>query len=254
MQAHLIRNKNLFEEHLVNLEDIDLVSNQLNDRGLVTFENIDSKDQLISTSKHFGEIFLHRDSDVNGVTHVVNKGDLDEKVGYQGLTSAGLNLHTDRSGVSIPPELLVFYCNTPATHGGETILVDGKDVYYNLRKEYPGILNLILKENSVLFGNGNDNVSSSIFNFIGIDRLQVRFRYDELGFYSSSIISIMPLFLEVLERCSSSFKLRKNQGYIIKNDRFLHGRTPFSGPREMYRILLTLDKKINNMIEKGFLV
>jgi alpha-ketoglutarate-dependent taurine dioxygenase len=253
MQAQLVR-KTFFEKYLVNLEDVAEVSSQLDEHGLVTFENIESKNQLISISKQLGEVFFHRDSDVDGVTHVVNKGDLDEKIGFKGLTSAGLNLHSDRSGVTNPPELLVFYCNTPASQGGENILVDGKDIYYKLKKEYPGVLSLILKENSVVFGGSDDNVSASIFKFIDTDRLQIRFRYDELGFYSSSIISKMPLFLEIMESCCSSFKLDQNQGYIIKNDRWLHGRTTFSGPREMYRILLSLNSEINDNIKKGFLV
>ncbi len=254
MQTQIVRNKTFFEKNLVNLEDVDVVSKQLNEYGLVTFENIKSKDQLISISKQLGVVFLHRDSDADGITHVVNKGGLDEKVGFKGLTSAGLNLHTDRSGVTNPPELLVFYCNTPATQGGETILADGKEIYNKLKEEYPGVLSLILRENSVVFGGSDDNVSASIFKFINTDRLQIRFRYDELGFYSSSIISIMPLFLEIMESCCSSFKLEQNQGYIIKNDRWLHGRTTFSGPREMYRILLSLNSEINDNIKKGFVV
>ncbi|WP_111292544.1 TauD/TfdA family dioxygenase [Bacillus safensis] len=254
MKGNTIKNATFFEKNLVDVKDIHAVTKQINKNGIVTFENINSKNELLNISKNLGEVYFHRDSDVDGVTHVINKEGLDDMVGFKGLTSAELNLHTDRSGVEKPPELLLFYCKVPARQGGETLLVNGKDIYYKLKKDYPGILNLISKENSVVYGGGNNNFNTSIFQFTDEGRIQIRFRYDELGYYSSSIISIMPLFHELLDSYCISFQLKKHQGYIIKNDQWLHGRTTFSGKREMYRILLSLNRKVNDCIKKGFIV
>ena len=46
-----------------------------------------------------------------------------------------------------------------------------------------------------------------------------------------------------------TFKLKKNQGYIINNGRFFHSRKGFSSDREMWRLLLD----DNFMAHRGFL-
>ncbi|WP_416332450.1 TauD/TfdA family dioxygenase [Laceyella tengchongensis] len=52
--------------------------------------------------------------------------------GYSAFTTGSLSLHTDRSGVENPPDLLVFYCIEPAEQGGESLFADGRLVYHHL--------------------------------------------------------------------------------------------------------------------------
>lgn len=69
----------------------------------------------------------------------------------------------------------------------------------------------------------------------------LRFRYDSLGYYTAPVCTVLPIFLNLLERHTISFTLQKQQGYILQNGRWLHGRTAFRGEREMYRVLVCTD-------------
>jgi alpha-ketoglutarate-dependent taurine dioxygenase len=252
----LLKGNSIFEQYYL---DFDLASSKaklierLNKEGLVTFDGIESSNQLLSISNELGKIFMHRDSDANGITHVVNKKTYNQKAGYQGLTSHSLKLHTDRSSIANPPEILVFYCKRQAEQGGESILMDGKVLYDTLKNEYPAILEEISKPNAILYGSDGNYFSGSIFDELSSNNnIRMRFRYDSLGFYTSSIISKLPVFLELIDRHSFSFTLKENQGYIIRNDRWLHGRNEFIGEREMYRILVNINKEINDQLQPGF--
>jgi hypothetical protein len=59
--------------------------------------------------------------------------------GLLGFSRKTLDLHTDCSAVSAPPDLIVNYCSQAASTGGETLLVDMKEVYEELLQGWPGV-------------------------------------------------------------------------------------------------------------------
>ncbi|MDL1912998.1 MAG: hypothetical protein FDW93_00505 [Bergeyella sp.] len=77
----------------------------------------------------------------------------------------------------------------------------------------------------------------------------LRFRNDKFGYFNTELNDLLHVFYELIEKYKIVFKMKKNQGYIINNGRFLHGRTEFIGFREMWRILA-----FDNFLKyKGFL-
>lgn len=205
--------------------------------GLVTFDSIQSCGELLQLCRRIGTIVKHRDADETGLTRIVKRSDMQSGEGYQAFTSSHLTLHTDGSSIAEPPTLVVLWCERPAAEGGASLFVDGKQLYQVLASDYPQVLETLSTPNSALFAGAEPQVYSSIFSKVADGSICVRFRYDGLGYYAAHVCSVLPTFLELLERHTLAFPLQKQQGYILQNGRWLHGRTAFRGEREMYRVL-----------------
>ncbi|QUL57072.1 TauD/TfdA family dioxygenase [Paenibacillus tritici] len=234
----------LFNKYFVDITQAALVENisrKLDRFGLVTFENIHSREQLINFAEKFGAIFMHRDSDADGITVVNDRGYEEITAGYEGLSNAELTLHTDRSGEKSPPELMFFVCKKQALVGGETFLVDGKEVLDIMSKEYQSEYHQILENKSVIFGGADELYCGSMINRLSNGNYSIRFRFDELGYFSSNTYNAVKRLLQVMKERAFKLRLKENQGYLIKNDRILHGRTNFQGEREMHRLLVCLN-------------
>jgi alpha-ketoglutarate-dependent taurine dioxygenase len=209
--------------------------------GLLTFDGIQSCGELLQLCSRLGTIVKHRDADEAGLTRITKRSDLEAREGYQAFTSAHLTLHTDGSSIAEPPTLVVLWCERPAAEGGMSLFVDGKQLYQVLANEYPQVLETLSTPNSALFAGAEPPVYGSIFSIGADGSICVRFRYDGLGYYAAPACSVLPIFLELLERHTLAFPLQKQQGYILQNGRWLHGRTAFRGEREMCRVLVRID-------------
>lgn len=122
--------------------------------------------------------------------------------------------------------------------------MDGKKVYDILDNSFPDVLEELSAPGSVAFGGDKIPLVGSIFNHLPNDNIYIRFRYDNLVYFSPRVLNVIDTFLNVLKANCFSFQLCENQGYIVKNGQWLHGRKSFIGSREMYRILLN----INDMV------
>ncbi|MRG29741.1 TauD/TfdA family dioxygenase [Laceyella tengchongensis] len=78
----------------------------------------------------------------------------------------------------------------------------------------------------------------SVFEKIDGGKIRLRFRADDLGYFSTQTALNLRKVLMEMDKFMFSIKLKKNQGYIINNGRWLHGRTEFLGSRKMMRILV----------------
>jgi alpha-ketoglutarate-dependent taurine dioxygenase len=246
---------NLFYAHRVDVEkqgfEKDLKA-ALSSNGLVTFEKALTKKELVEFSKYMGDIYFHRDSDGDGVTSISAVEENEGKEGYLGLSSSELTLHTDRSGVKNPPGLLVFYCEKNADEGGDSLLLDGKKLYEELEKYHPKVVNILSEPGTTIFG-GSEPILGSIFTKLTNGNISIRFRHDNIIFHSKKAWQVLPTLITYLERLQITFRLKENQGYIIKNDQWLHGRTSFKGVRQMYRILLDpFEKEKIGQLAPGF--
>jgi len=209
--------------------------------GLVTFDTIQSTRELLQFCTRLGAIVKHRDADKDGLTRIVKRLDFQPAEGYQAFTASHLTLHTDGSSTPAPATLVVLWCAQPAEEGGVSLFVDGKLLYRVLAKEYPHVLQALTAPNSALFAGSEAPLYSSVFSTLPDGSICLRFRYDSLVYYTAPVCTVLSIFLNLLERHTISFTLQKQQGYILQNGRWLHGRTAFRGEREMYRVLVCTD-------------
>src|SRR5919201_359524 len=89
--------------------------------GLITFV-CPGEEEFVRAAREAGEIMLHRDSDERGVTRVRLTPGRDPTRDI-GLTTATLDLHSDRPATQRPPQVLLLWCRAAAGTGGESILV-----------------------------------------------------------------------------------------------------------------------------------
>ncbi|MBA2679309.1 MAG: TauD/TfdA family dioxygenase [Ktedonobacteraceae bacterium] len=214
------------------------IAHDLARNGMITFDAIQSKEDLLHLCRRLGAIVKHRDADETGLTHIVKREDIQFIKGYQAFTNSHLTLHTDGSSVPDPATLVVLWCVQPAEEGGISLFVDGKLLYQVLAKEHPLVLTTLTTPHSAIFAGAKAPLYSSVFSMPESGTVCIRFRYDGLGYYIAPACKVLPTFLELLNHYKISFSLCKHQGYIIHNKRWLHGRTAFCGEREMYRVLI----------------
>lgn len=231
------------------LQNISQMQSLIASNGIAFFEEDFNQEQFIEFGKKFGEIYLHRDSITNGITvvkSVINKENVDS--GFYGLTSSSLFPHTDRSSLDEPPNILALYCKNQSGEGGESTLVDIKDVIEEMSKHSDIENHPIFEMNSAIFDDGKTSHKGSIIEKVKDGSYYLRFRNDEFGYFNSKIFPSIKMFQETVLNKKVTVKLNDGQGFIINNGRFLHGRNEFNGNREMWRLLLS----DNFMQHKGF--
>src|SRR6266540_2301404 len=118
---------NIKEEHAE-----EQIAHALEQSGILTFDTIESTEDLLHFCSMLGTIVKHRDADNVGLTRIMKRSDIQFIDGYQAFTSARLTLHTDGSSVPDPATLMVLWCAQPAEEGGMSLFVDGKQIYQTL--------------------------------------------------------------------------------------------------------------------------
>src|SRR5260221_7501409 len=86
--------------------------------GMVTFDAIGSRGELLRLCNRLGTIMKHRDADEAGLTRIAKRPDTLHGEGYQAFTASHLTLHTDGSSTPEPETMVVLWCVRPATEGG----------------------------------------------------------------------------------------------------------------------------------------
>lgn len=234
-----------FDQHYVDTRTdgtLDQVAQVLEHHGMFVFDGIGSREDLVRFASTLGEIFVHKDSDSDGITRVAHTQSQDDTAWSPGLTSRALALHTDSSGIADPPTLMLLYCNEQAGEGGDTVLADTKAVYEDLSRRVPATLKALRADDSAVFMGDHEPYASSVYEGLPESEVRVRFRYDARGYFAPDVFEALPSFLDSVEKHSVSFGLEPGQGYVVHNGRWLHGRTQFRGEREMYRILINNDQ------------
>ncbi|ACU35235.1 TauD/TfdA family dioxygenase [Actinosynnema mirum] len=202
--------------------------------GLAVVDSIGSAENLLRIARSIATIVPHRDSALNGVTTLVDLGKA-ESIGFEGFSCRALEPHTDRSGVSNPPVLLMLACARPGTTGGECTLIDGQAVYADLAETAPGALDALCSPRSVLFGGASGHIGA-IFSPARGGLVSVRLRTDDLVQFSPAVERRLPALREAIERHTLELPLEEGQGYFLNNARWLHGRRAFTGHRVVHRV------------------
>ena len=232
-----------FSDYYVDLSDPaahQLMISRLTELGIFTFAvpTPKARQELLQLALKLGKIHRHAHSDADGVTVILPMEEITDLPGLLGFSRHTLDLHTDCTALPVPPDLIVNHCGQAAIKGGETLLVDMKEVYEELLHSWPGVAQDLSGPGSMIFGFGRGRYAGSVFEHVGNNRILCRFRADGAGFSDVRIGTSMQILMDLLERYCVKLKLESGQGYVINNGRWLHGRSSFVGHREFMRILV----------------
>ncbi|WP_182877716.1 hypothetical protein [Microbispora sp. H10670] len=167
-----------------------------------------------------------------------------------GFTCGSLSLHTDRAQAIAPPTILgCLYLRTSCT-GGESLLLDGKELVRTADERSQ----LAESAHVVLRSRGRPWLPIIELAKDG-RRCRVRYRDDQLARPHAATKSARPLLTTISGelRAPSVRLFEPGQGYLIHNQRFLHGRASFTGRRTALRILATVAQSSEYAhINRGF--
>jgi alpha-ketoglutarate-dependent taurine dioxygenase len=221
--------------HFIGELPVPDLETRINDAdGLLTFQCRD-ENIVLQAARGVGEVMLHPDGDARGVTPIrLTEGRIDV-----GLTTGELMAHTDRPATEVPPRYLVLWCKRSSESGGETVAYRGSDVLHYLEENDPATLAAVTSPHAVIFRTGQYQHIGPIIRVERGEVVEVRLRFDHLIHFSWDVAQRLPAFLVALAAVARRFTLQTGQGYIIDNRIWFHGRTSYTGEREMSRIMVT---------------
>lgn len=209
----------------------------LTTHGITIFHGGAERDDLLCTARSLIRIRTHRDSDSNGVTTIAQRpAPNDGRTSVAGFTDRELWPHTEGSAVCRPPRVLMLACLRPAQTGGRSHLVDGRDLYDEIARTEPAMLAALSQPRSAYFGGGSGHLGA-VFEQTTEGRIAVRLRLDELARFAPMLTPSIDRLRALVHQHTIPIDLREGHGYILLNDRWLHGRTRFNGNRMMLRII-----------------
>ena len=118
--------------------------------------------------------------------------------------------------------------------GGESLFVDGSKVIEAVKAHHNTLYELLTnsKHSSSKADNGTFQARPIYDEKTGI----FRFRFDDGIQLSNSLTDRFSDLRQLVYDHAYAITLKPGQSYLVDNHRFLHGRTSFTGPRELLRI------------------
>lgn len=227
----------IFQTHYIDIRDPAQqahIAARLRDKGMVTFSGITSRAVLVTVAQRLMDIRPHRDAGPDGVTVISGTGVAAS--GYAAFTDAELIPHTDGSSVPDPPGLLLLACLQPADQGGATRVADGARIVATLARQYPAALRSLASQRAAFFGTA-DGYLGPVCESAGPGRTRIRLRLDDLAWFSADAAAAIPALRAAITQHLETFRLRRGEGVLLSNTRWLHGRDCYTGHRLMLRIL-----------------
>jgi hypothetical protein len=200
--------------------------------GIALLNGVTAPVDLLTLADAIGTVVPHRDSRPDGVTVIEDRGETGTALA--GFSCRGLSPHTDRSSVERPPGLVLAVCSREPAAGGEFVLVDGQMVYDELAATDLAALDALCAPRSALFGGADGHLGSVFSSLCGV--VAIRLRLDGLVRFAPTVTPHLPALRGAIDQHTSMLPLRAGTGYVINNQRWLHGRCPFQGPRVLYRV------------------
>jgi alpha-ketoglutarate-dependent taurine dioxygenase len=205
--------------------------------GITIFKGGTERDNLLCAARSLIRIRTHRDSDSDGVTTITQRPAAEcAKTSLAGFTDRELWPHTEGSAVLRPPRVLMLACLRPAQSGGRSSLVDGRALYDEIARTEPAMLSALSTPRSAYFGGGSGHLGA-VFEQTTDGRIAVRLRLDELARFAPMLMPSIDRLRALIQQQTIAVDLREGQGFFLLNDRWLHGRTRFTGNRLMLRII-----------------
>jgi Taurine catabolism dioxygenase TauD, TfdA family len=230
-------------------ESLSQVADTLRQQGIVMLSGLTDRATLLRSGRSLMTISLHRDSDSEGVTTIERR--FSTAIGsLSGFTDRELVPHTDGSAVAEPPRILMLACVRRPRSGGQVVLVDGCGLYQEIAESDPPMLDALRAPRSAYFGGGSGHLSS-VFQDLGGHRVAVRLRFDNLIRFSPAASLYVGKLRELVRERAITLDLAVGEGYVLLNDRWLHGRRRFVGDRAMLRLIG--DPSPEHQVAPGFL-
>jgi hypothetical protein len=205
--------------------------------GFATF-HCDTEDTFLQAAHDYAEILPHRDADPRGITHLHNRPGLGPERGI-GFTQHTLLPHTDRPAAPTPPRVLLLWCRTASTHGGEATVLRAQDLANRLHQLDPTALHAFTAPDAAIFRTGNEEKTGPILTITNGTVTEVRLRFDPHVYFAADAAHALPTLHTALQQTERTFPLTPGKGYAIRNDLWLHGRRAYTGNRETLRIMLS---------------
>jgi hypothetical protein len=238
-----------FDEYRVELDVASIVA-ALTSRGLALFDGYPNRHDLKSVAEALGKIHLHRDSDKEGFTVLEPKNAPSSR--KAGFTAKGLFPHTDSSGEERPPDIIVFCCEQRAGFGGESLFVDGREIFLELRRAEASLLSILTRPDAAMFLSDLGYVPKPIIDQDRFGRFAFRFRLDDLSLFSEPLTYKLPDLVDLIRHSTMSLRLRDGEGFILNNGWWLHGRTGFRGYRRAVRLLVDTVDRAGHDVQRAF--
>ncbi|KAJ7662804.1 hypothetical protein DFH06DRAFT_1268739 [Mycena polygramma] len=223
-----------------DLDDLDTIRKTFYKDGIAYVRDVDEA-KLVALGNQLGSIVKPRNETCKGtgVSNIRFAPGLEGK----GYSSQELFFHTDRSGWDLPPRLLITTLKVKSTSGGHSMLVDGQALLMHLRLHEPFLYGLITspKYSSFRSDDGSFTPRPLFDETTGIFRL----RFDDGVQLSATLIENWAKFRAAIYAHSFAIALSEGQSYLVDNHRFLHGRTSFTGHRELLRVLAVPAKVVS---------
>ncbi|MFI9555368.1 TauD/TfdA family dioxygenase [Nonomuraea endophytica] len=215
--------------------DLATVNALLQRDGLVMFEGIQGRADVVRLARRLVVPWQHRDAEPDGVTVISDRGAMAEQPGFAGFGAGELSPHTESSALAVPPRMLLLMCGSPAARGGESLVVDGAAVYRDL-SSVPDVIARLRQPRSVQFAPGR---WESVFTNTADGNMALRLRLDGLAHFTEPVQAVLPTLLGAIRRHQRLLPLKTGEGFLLDNRRMLHGRRSFTGQsaRVMYRVL-----------------
>lgn len=227
-----------------------LINQRIEHDGIFLFAGIKNQRDFQEMFKMIAERQPHPDDDDSGFTRIYPEARLVS--GTLGVrTNQTLGAHTDGSAVVQPPLLVATYLAQPAIRGGDALLLDGHRLVRRFRSANPRAFAILCESDVLMFG--REKLPAPVFSADG-GYIKLRCRSDGLLTPRDQHANAAYLALQtMIDDDAVRVPLIAGSGYIAQNNRWLHGRTRFTGHRLMYRGLGNpLDQRVYARIASGF--
>lgn len=221
------------------------ITSKLSVTGFAALQGVSDRERFLEVCNEIGTPFVHPDSSQDAITVLKYDKLKADAIGKSGFSTQHLELHTDRSTEQKPPSYIAMLYKSNSGSGGDALYVDGHDLYEELEQNSPAVLDWCLSPNAVEYNDGKLMYKGAIFNQLPNGKYQMRFRVDGCGFYNFSSMPYLNILLSTANKLAKIFRPKDNDMVIMDNYRWLHGRTKFSGNREVWRLLLNANNESN---------
>lgn len=220
-----------------DLERVSELRQEVEQLGIIRFA-VSSRAELVEFSNQFGRLLDHRDADEDFVTVVKHVPELAGRAGYDALETGPLKPHTDGSGNRVVPKYITLWCESNEGSGGECSMADVRAVVASLEKSKPWVVEELAKPDVAHYRSGDEEYTGPVL-WRGEDgEWRIRFRIDANGYFSAEAVAALQEFQKEVALSTFTFGLQRGEGYLIDNEKVLHGRTAFTGMRVMLRTLI----------------
>ncbi|MFV2178021.1 TauD/TfdA family dioxygenase [Actinomadura sp. LOL_016] len=236
MSPHLRALDDVLTPHPVGPDTPRVIAERLRGVGLVVLDGLTSRAEVLALASQVMDVTAHRDSDADGLTTICDTGRHQGRSGFAGFTNGELAPHTERSGTSVPPRLMLLVCANPAPVGGESLLTDARTVHAELIQHRRDAAAALSTPRTAFFGAG-DGHATQVFTAHADHRIAMRLRLDDLARWSPLVQPYVRDLRATAVAHQLALPLAAGQGYLLDNSRWLHARNAFTGRRLCWRAL-----------------